>query len=135
MRTVWFAAGAAAGVYGMVKVRRIAEALTPDGMRDRVGAAFVGARLFRDEVAQGAADAMDAEGIQSIVVSENRLQLCHGARPTRARHSRQELVIHRPPAGGHRAAHRRSSVPRGASDASCCACDAARRIREGPGRD
>ena len=57
MRTVWFAAGAAAGVYGMVKVRRIAEALTPDGMRDRVGAAFVGARLFRDEVAQGAADA------------------------------------------------------------------------------
>lgn len=54
---IWFTAGAAAGVYGMVKVRRLAEAFTPDGMRDRVGAAFVGARMFRDEVAQGQADA------------------------------------------------------------------------------
>ncbi|MCX6401356.1 MAG: DUF6167 family protein [Propionibacteriales bacterium] len=54
---VWFAAGAAAGVYGMVKVRRIAEAFTPDGMRDRIGAAVVGARLFREEVAQGQVDA------------------------------------------------------------------------------
>jgi hypothetical protein len=54
---VWFAAGAAAGVYGVVKARRIAEALTIDGMRDRVGAAFVGARMFREEVAQGKADA------------------------------------------------------------------------------
>lgn len=57
MRPVWFAAGAAAGVYGFVKVRRLAEAFTPDGMRDRIGAAVVGARMFRDEVAQGAADA------------------------------------------------------------------------------
>lgn len=54
---VWFAAGAAAGVYGMVKVRRLAEALTPDGMRDRIGAAVVGARILRDEIAQGQADA------------------------------------------------------------------------------
>lgn len=54
---VWFAAGAAAGVYGMVKVRRLTEALTPDGMRDRIGAAVLGARLFREEVAQGQADA------------------------------------------------------------------------------
>jgi hypothetical protein len=54
---IWFAAGAAAGMYGVVKARRIAEAFTVDGMRDRVGAAFVGARMFRDEVAQGKADA------------------------------------------------------------------------------
>lgn len=54
---VWFAAGAAAGVYGMVKVRRVAEALTPDGLRDRIGAAVLGARLFAEEVAQGQADA------------------------------------------------------------------------------
>jgi hypothetical protein len=54
---VWFAAGAAAGIYGMVRVRRLAEALTPDGMRDRIGAAFVGARMFREEVAQGQAEA------------------------------------------------------------------------------
>lgn len=54
---VVFGAGVAAGVYGVVKVRRIAEAFTPDGMRDRIGAAVLGARLFREEVAQGQADA------------------------------------------------------------------------------
>lgn len=54
---IWFVAGATAGVYGMVKVRRLAEALTPDGMRDRINAAVVGARIFRDEVAQGQVDA------------------------------------------------------------------------------
>jgi hypothetical protein len=41
----------------VVRVRRLVEAFTVDGMRDRVGAAVVGARMFRDEVAQGAADA------------------------------------------------------------------------------
>jgi hypothetical protein len=56
-RGFWFAAGAASGVYGMVRARRLVEAFTPDGMRDRVGAMVVGARLFRDEVAQGMADA------------------------------------------------------------------------------
>ena len=56
-RGLWFVAGAGVGIYGMIRARRAAEALTVDGMRDRVGAAFVGARLFRDEVAQGRADA------------------------------------------------------------------------------
>lgn len=54
---VWFAAGAAAGVYGVVKARRVIEAFTPDGMRDRIGAAVLGARMFAEEVAQGQADA------------------------------------------------------------------------------
>jgi hypothetical protein len=54
---VWFAAGAAAGVYGMVRARRLAEAFTPDGMRDRIGAAFLGARLLGEEVARGQAEA------------------------------------------------------------------------------
>lgn len=54
---LWFTVGAAAGVYGVVRVRRLAEAFTPDGMRDRIGAAFVGARMFRDEVARGQAEA------------------------------------------------------------------------------
>ncbi|MBM9458812.1 hypothetical protein JK386_02780 [Nocardioides sp. zg-536] len=54
---IWFTAGAAAGVYGVVKARRVAEALTTDGLRDRIGAAVLGARMFRDEVAQGHADA------------------------------------------------------------------------------
>ncbi|HEY7042947.1 MAG TPA: DUF6167 family protein [Nocardioidaceae bacterium] len=49
----WFAAGAASGVYTLVKVRRTAQNLTPDGVAARVAAWGVGARLFRDEVALG----------------------------------------------------------------------------------
>lgn len=56
-RGLWFVAGAGAGIYGMIRARRAAESVSVDGLRDRVGAAFVGARLFRDEVAQGRADA------------------------------------------------------------------------------
>ncbi len=56
-RGVWFAAGAGAGAYVVVRGRRAVEALTAEGLRDRVGAAFVGARMFRDEVAQGRAEA------------------------------------------------------------------------------
>jgi hypothetical protein len=54
---VWFVAGAAAGVYGMVKARRAAEALTPEGLTDRAHALRLGAQLFRDEVAQGRVEA------------------------------------------------------------------------------
>lgn len=56
-RTLWFAAGAGAGLYAAVRGRRAAEALTVDGLQDRVGAAVVGLRMLRDEVAQGKADA------------------------------------------------------------------------------
>lgn len=56
-RGFWFGAGMAAGVYGMVRARRVAEAFTPDGIRDRVKAAGLGVRMLRDEVAQGTADA------------------------------------------------------------------------------
>ncbi|MCW2775420.1 MAG: hypothetical protein JWN91_3746 [Nocardioides sp.] len=52
-RGLWFVAGAGAGIYVMVRGRRAAEALTVDGLKDRAGALGVGARMFRDEVAQG----------------------------------------------------------------------------------
>jgi hypothetical protein len=55
-RGLWFVAGAGTAVYVMVRGRRAAEALTVDGLKDRVGAIEVGARIFRDEVAQGKAD-------------------------------------------------------------------------------
>lgn len=55
-RGLWFLAGAGAGVYGMVRGRRAAEAFTAEGLHDRMSALFLGARMFRDEVAQGAAD-------------------------------------------------------------------------------
>lgn len=55
-RGFWFVAGAGAGVYAMVRGRRAAEALTVDGLRDRLSGLEVGARMFRDEVAQGRAE-------------------------------------------------------------------------------
>ncbi len=55
-RGLWFAAGAGAGIYAVVRGRRAAEALSADGLRDRVGAAVLGARLLRDEVAAGRAE-------------------------------------------------------------------------------
>ncbi len=55
-RGLWFVAGAGAGVYAMVRGRRAAEAFTADGLRDRVNAAALGARMLRDEVAQGSTE-------------------------------------------------------------------------------
>jgi Family of unknown function (DUF6167) len=55
-RGFWFAAGAGAGIYAMVRGRRAAEALTVDGLRDRLGALEVGLRMFGAEVAQGRAE-------------------------------------------------------------------------------
>jgi hypothetical protein len=56
-RGIWFIAGAGAGVYLTVRARRIAEVFTVDGLSDRMHALAHGARLFRDEVAQGQAEA------------------------------------------------------------------------------
>jgi hypothetical protein len=55
-RGLWFAAGAGAGIYALVRGRRAAEVLTVEGLQDRAGALAVGMRMFRDEVAQGRAD-------------------------------------------------------------------------------
>jgi len=55
-RGLWFVAGAGTAAYVMVRGRRAAEAFTVDGLKDRIGALEVGARIFRDEVAQGQAD-------------------------------------------------------------------------------
>ncbi|MGC4112654.1 MAG: DUF6167 family protein [Nocardioides sp.] len=56
-RGLWFLAGAGAGVYAMARARRVKEAFTPEGLGDRWQALTLGARLLRDEVAQGQAEA------------------------------------------------------------------------------
>jgi hypothetical protein len=56
-RGLWFVAGAGVGVYAMVRGRRAAEAFTADGLHDRWQALGLGARLFREEVAAGKAEA------------------------------------------------------------------------------
>lgn len=54
-RPFWFAAGAGAGVYAMVRGRRAARSLGADGLRDRWSGLALGARLLREEVAAGSA--------------------------------------------------------------------------------
>jgi Trm5-related predicted tRNA methylase len=54
MRVLWFAAGTAAGVYASTKVRRTAEALTVDGIHDRLTGWFAGARILGEELRAGA---------------------------------------------------------------------------------
>ena len=56
MRTVWFLAGGAAGVYATSKVRRVAEALSYDGVHDRLTGWFAGARIMREELRAGVAE-------------------------------------------------------------------------------
>ncbi len=56
-RGLWFVAGAGAAIYVMIRGRRAAEALTIDGMQDRLNGLAVGVRMFREEVAEGKAEA------------------------------------------------------------------------------
>ncbi len=88
-RGVWFAAGAATGVYAMVKVRRVAEAFTADGMKDRINAMTVGARMFREEMAHGTADAetdlRDRYRAAAAAHGHRELETTAQARPTTAR--------------------------------------------------
>ena len=58
-RSVWFLAGAGAGVYAAVRARRAAEAFTPDGLADRLAGLSLGAHLFGEEVRAGMAEKED----------------------------------------------------------------------------
>ena len=55
-RTFWFAAGAASGVYALLKARRTAQHFTPDGVAARVASLRTGARLFAADVSTGMAE-------------------------------------------------------------------------------
>jgi hypothetical protein len=54
-RALWFVAGAATSAYALAKARRAAEAVTPDGLRDRLQGLTLGAHLFAEEVRTEAA--------------------------------------------------------------------------------
>ena len=56
MRTLWFVAGGAVGVYASTRTRRVAEALTVDGLHDRLTGWFAGARVLRAEFEAGRAE-------------------------------------------------------------------------------
>jgi hypothetical protein len=52
-RGFWFVTGAGVGVYAVLKVRRAAEAFTPEGLQDRLSGLAVGVNLFTGEVRAG----------------------------------------------------------------------------------
>ena len=81
-RGFWFVAGAAAGVYGAVKARRVAEAFTADGVRDRASAASLGARMFRNEFHQARTDAEADLRQRNEVAADQQRELTSQAPPT-----------------------------------------------------
>ncbi len=90
-RGFWFVAGAGAGVYAMVRGRRAAEVLTVDGLRDRWSGVALGARMLRDEVAQGSAEketelreryGLTPHGVAEIGAGRHRAPLAPDMAPT-----------------------------------------------------
>ena len=73
MRTLWFVAGTAAGVYASTQARRAVEALTVDGVHDRLTGWFAGAAVLREELRAGMQDKEDE--------LRERLQLVPARRP------------------------------------------------------
>jgi len=49
-RGLWFVAGAGFGIYSLTKARRVAEAFTPEGLRERMAGLSLGAHLFNEEL-------------------------------------------------------------------------------------
>lgn len=74
-RGLWFVAGAGAGVYAAFRGRRAAEALTPEGLGDRLNGLGVGLRIFRDEVALGRAEKESALRERLAAAPPGRIQL------------------------------------------------------------
>jgi uncharacterized protein DUF6167 len=79
MRVVWFAAGTVAGVYVTAKARRAVEALTVEGVHDRLTGWFAGARVLREEMVAGMAE-KETE-LRSRLVAVSEPALTPGARP------------------------------------------------------
>ena len=81
MRTVWFLAGGAAGVYATSKARRLADALSYDGVHDRLTGWFAGARVVRDELRAGIAE-KEAELTERLALGEGATVLALQAHDT-----------------------------------------------------
>ncbi|CAM3214516.1 DUF6167 domain-containing protein [Nocardioides dubius] len=92
-RGFWFAAGAGAGIYAMNRARRLRESLTVEGLRDRAQALSLGARMFRDEVAQAQVDKevelRERLGLAPPVRADRQLTAGSAPEPTPITSSRQ----------------------------------------------
>ena len=80
-RTLWFVAGAGVGVYAMTRVRRVAEALTPEGLADRLSGLSLGLHLFTAEVRAGMAEKENEVRERLAVTSPGARGQLPGPRP------------------------------------------------------
>jgi hypothetical protein len=94
MRGIWFVAGTAAGVYATSKARRAAEALTVEGIHDRLTGWFAGARVLADELRAGTAEKETELRARLSLVPDGTdgvRQLTSGGRqPSSTRHTTRE---------------------------------------------
>ncbi len=81
-RAVWFAAGAAAGVYGSVKARRAAYRLSAPGIIDQAAALGVGWRAFSADLRDGMREREDAVVQKLDPAAATHLQLVIPEEPT-----------------------------------------------------
>ncbi len=93
-RGLWFVAGAGAGVYAMVRGRRAAEAAHRRRVARPRRALALGARIFRDEVAQGRAETED-ELRERLAAAGPRAD--REPAPARPQQQIQHDTQHRPP--------------------------------------
>lgn len=82
-RPLWFVAGAGAGIYAMLRARRLAVALTPEGLRDRAGAALLGAQLLAEDVRAGR-DQRETELREQFGLPRGRPELAAGSEKRKA---------------------------------------------------
>ncbi len=97
-RALWFVAGAASGVYTLVKAKRTAQQFTPDGIAGRMAALSAGARVFADEVSAGMRE-REAELRADIRTQHGQHRSIEASRPrqvTRSTPSRHEPTARRP---------------------------------------
>ena len=81
-RAVWFAAGAAAGVYGTVKARRAAYRLSGPGIIDQAAALGVGWRAFSADLRDGMREREDTVVQKLDPAAATHLQLVIPEEPT-----------------------------------------------------
>jgi hypothetical protein len=89
-RGLWFVAGAGAGIYAVIRGRRAAEALTVDGLQDRLNGLAVGVRMFGEEVAAGRAEKETELRERFAVTPHGRPELTGGTGRPGARGTTQD---------------------------------------------
>jgi hypothetical protein len=93
-RSFWFAAGVASGVYGVFKVKRTVEILTPDGIGARVAALRRGVTVFADGVSAAARE-RETELLDELRANAPRDRFLPAGKSSAARPRHARTIPHR----------------------------------------